>query len=92
MRWFNDLKIKQKQVIGFFTVILFVVIVGTIGILNMYRINKGSSSMYSVNLENVKNLDKLDADIMHHRLELMNLVESRDKNKVEDTVQTVTTY
>lgn len=92
MRWFNDLKIKQKQVIGFFTVILFVVIVGTIGTLNMYRINKGSSSMYSVNLENVKNLDKLDADIMHHRLELMNLVESRDKNKVEDTVQTVTTY
>ncbi|AZV55404.1 methyl-accepting chemotaxis protein [Clostridium sp. AWRP] len=92
MRWFNDLKIKQKQVIGFFTVILFVVIVGIIGTLNMYIINKGSSSMYSVNLQNVKNLDKVDADIMHHRLELVNLVESRDKNKVEDTVKTITTY
>ena len=92
MKWFNNLKIKQKQVMGFFIVILFVVIIGIIGTLNMYKINKGSSSMYSVNLQNVRNLDKVDANIMHHRLELMNLVESRDKNKVEDTVRTITPY
>ena len=55
MKWFNNLKIKQKQVMGFFIVILFVVIIGIIGTLNMYKINKGSSSMYSVNLQNVTN-------------------------------------
>ncbi|OAA86806.1 methyl-accepting chemotaxis protein [Clostridium ljungdahlii] len=92
MRWFNDLKIKQKQIIGFFMVTLFVVIVGTVGLVNMYNINKGSNQMYSVDLENVKNLDKFDADIMHQRLELINLVESKDKDKVQDTVKNIAPY
>ncbi|AGY76668.1 methyl-accepting chemotaxis protein [Clostridium autoethanogenum] len=92
MRWFNDLKIKQKQIIGFFMVTLFVVIVGTVGLVNMYNINKGSNQMYSVDLENVKNLDKFDADIMHQRLELINLVESKDKDKVQDTIKNIAPY
>ncbi|ADK13477.1 MULTISPECIES: methyl-accepting chemotaxis protein [Clostridium] len=92
MRWFNDLKIKQKQVIGFFMVTLFVVIVGIIGLVNMHNINKGANEMYSVDLENVKNLDKFDADIMHQRLETIDLVESRDKDKVQDTIKNIAPY
>lgn len=73
-------------------VTLFVVIVGIIGLVNMHNINKGANEMYSVDLENVKNLDKFDADIMHQRLETIDLVESRDKDKVQDTIKNIAPY
>lgn len=92
MNCFNNLKIKQKQTIGFLMITLFVVIVGIIGITNMKRINKGSSQLYSKNLVTLKNLDKFNANIMLYRLELINLVESRNKNKVQDTVNALNNY
>lgn len=92
MNCFNNLKIKQKQTIGFLMITLFVVIVGIIGITNMKRINKGSSQLYSKNLVTLKNLDKFNANIMLYRLELINLVESRNKDKVQDTVNALNNY
>lgn len=92
MNWFNNLKIKQKQTIGFLMITLFVVIVGVIGTTNMKRINKGSSQLYSNNLVTLKNIDKFNANIMICRLELINLVESKDKDKVQDTVNNLNTY
>ncbi len=46
MQWFNNLKIRNKLIIGFIVVAIFSAIVGVMGIINMRQINDNSRSMY----------------------------------------------
>lgn len=86
MRKFNDLRIRNKLLISFSSMGLFIIIVALIGIVNMGRINAGSNELYNEDLKTLRNLDKFDANSLHVRLEIINLVESRDSGKVKDTV------
>lgn len=86
LNWFNNLKIKKKQIMGFLFIAMFIVIVGIVGIVNMERIDSGSNMLYNNNLQTIKNLDEFNANSMILRLDLINLVESRDSNGVQDTL------
>lgn len=92
MEWFNNLKIKKKQVLGFFFISVFIVVVGIIGTVNMGKINTASNQLYNEDLQTLRNLDKFDSNTMHLRLSIINLVESRDKSKTQDTIKTTDAY
>ncbi|MCC9294282.1 methyl-accepting chemotaxis protein [Clostridium sp. WLY-B-L2] len=87
MTWFKDLKIGKKLLTGFLVTSLFIIIIGMIGTINLNTVNKKSSELYNANLKSIENLDRFDANSMKLRLEIINLVESRDKNNVKDTAE-----
>ncbi|AND86040.1 methyl-accepting chemotaxis protein [Clostridium tyrobutyricum] len=92
MNFFNKMKVKKTMLLSFCVVAIFIVIVGAIGCINIKRINSASNQLYNEDLKTIKNLDKFDANTMHLRLEIINLVESRDKNKTADTLKTISPY
>ena len=92
MNFFNKMKVKKTMLLSFCVVAIFIVIVGAIGSINIERINSASNQLYNEDLKTIKNLDKFDANTMHLRLEIINLVESRDKNKTADTLKTISPY
>ncbi|AYD40394.1 methyl-accepting chemotaxis protein [Clostridium fermenticellae] len=85
MNVFNNLKIRQKLTLGFSVMILLIVLTSIVGALGMRSINHKSNDLYQDDLKTIKNLDKFDANSMHLRLEIINLVESRDKSKTQAT-------
>ncbi|MFL0197168.1 methyl-accepting chemotaxis protein [Clostridium sp. WILCCON 0269] len=89
MGWFNNVKIRSKLLMSFLTISLFIVIVGIISIINMGKINTGSNELYNDNLKTLRSLDKFDANTLHLRLAIINLVESRDNSKISDTINSV---
>lgn len=92
MELFSNLKMKQKLLLGFLFASLFVLITGIIGGIGMKKMNTVSNELYNSDLKNLKNLDELNANTMHLRLEIMNLVESRDSSKTQDTINTSNMY
>lgn len=86
MTWFNNLKLGRKLLAGFLMTSVFIVIVGAIGIFNLSKIEKSSNKLYDENLRVVENLNTFDTNSMKLRLEIINLVESRDKNATANTI------
>ncbi|MDF2505681.1 methyl-accepting chemotaxis protein [Clostridium sp.] len=85
MKWFNNLKLGKRLVIGFLTIAIYIVIVGIVACINMYRLNSGSTQLYNKNLKNIENLNKFDTNTMKLRLNIINLVESRSKDDIQTT-------
>lgn len=92
MTWFNNLKMKQKIISSFIVVSLFIGIVGFIGIINIGKINSNSSLMYNDDLEILKDLQQVNSNSLHGRLTIINLVESRDSNKVKEAQDETNKY
>lgn len=49
INWFKNLMISKKLIIGFLLVAIISVVVGIVGLTNMYRINEGSSLLFNKN-------------------------------------------
>lgn len=86
MKKFNDLKIRSKLLVSFLSIVLFIIVTAMISVINMGRMNTGSAHLYSNDLKTLGELDKFDANTLHLRLNIINLVESRDSGKVSDTI------
>ncbi|MBC2581902.1 methyl-accepting chemotaxis protein [Clostridium sp. DJ247] len=89
MQWFKNLKIQKKLTISFILISTFVLLVGGIGIVNMGRINSNLNSMYNEDLKVLQNLEQINSNTLHNRLEIINLVESKDSTKSQETKNTI---
>ena len=49
MKWYENLKISVKLILGFFVVAIVAVIVGIVGLVSIFNINEGSSTLYNNN-------------------------------------------
>ncbi|GKU25936.1 methyl-accepting chemotaxis protein [Clostridium folliculivorans] len=92
MKIFNNLSVKSKLISGFSIVIVFMVAITLISQLNLNKINQASSSMYNEEFQTLKNLEIANANTMHIRLSVINLVEARDKSKVSSTQENIASY
>lgn len=89
MKWFNDLKLRFKLGLCFFIVSLFVLIVGIIGVSSMNKINSNADNLYSEDFQALKTLQQVNTNSLHIRLEVLNLVNSRDLKKANDSKQKI---
>lgn len=92
MNWFNNLKMKQKLISCFVMVAVFIGVVGIIGESNMKKINSNSASLYHEDMKALKNLQQVNSNSMHVRLEILNLVEARDSSKVKAAQDKINKY
>lgn len=89
MRWLNNLKISTKLISSFLIVTVFICIVGFIGIMNIGKINNNSSMLYENNMKTLVNLEQFNTNTLTVRLDVINLVESRDSSKVDATKSSI---
>jgi len=80
---FKDLKVRFKLTLSFLCIALFIGVVGGTGSYGMFKINSGSSNMYSYNLYSIDSLHLLEENLLNIRAELLELVYDRDGNKDE---------
>jgi len=92
MNWFNNLKMKQKLISGFVMVALFVGVVGFIGALSMGKINSNSTLLYNEDLKILKNLQQINSNSLHIRLEIINLAEAKDSSQVKGAQDIINKY
>lgn len=92
MRWFNNLKIKYKLQISFFIISIFIAVVGVIGILSVSKINSNSNALYEKDFQVLKNLQDFNSNTLHSRLEILNLLNSKDSSKVSQTISDIDGY
>jgi methyl-accepting chemotaxis protein len=91
MKWFNNLKIKQKLVICFLIVSLFIAVVGTIGTSSMDKITSNSNILYSEDFQALKNLQEFNTNTLHARLEILNILNSKDLSQINQTKANIDT-
>ena len=91
MKWFNNLKIKQKLVICFLIVSLFIAVVGTIGTSSMKKIISNSNVLYSEDFKALEDLEQFNSNTLHLRLTVLNILISRDLNKLNETKTNIDT-
>lgn len=89
MNWFNNLKLRFKLGFSFLIVSLFVLIVGIMGVSSMNKINSNANNLYTEDFQALKNLQQLDINSLNIRLEVLNLVNARDLNKVSGSKQKI---
>ncbi len=92
MKWFNNIKISQKLISSFLIVAVFVGLVGYIGVNNMEEINYNSNVLYNEDMKAIKVLQQFNSNTLHTRLEILNLVQSRDFSKVAQTQDNLKLY
>jgi len=74
MAWFKNLKIAKKLILAFITVSILVGIIGIIGLFNMNKINSNAASMYNYNLASINNLTTIKQNFSDVRSDLLKLV------------------
>ena len=89
MNWFKDIKIGTKLISGFIIVVLFIGLVGLIGISNMKKINVGAEDLYGNNMVSLNNLHCIHENTLKAQVSLMSLIYVRDiskKQSLEDKI------
>lgn len=87
MKWFNNLKMKQKLISAFILVALFIGVVGVFGINNMKKINKNAVLMHDYNLESIKTLTTVKQNIADLRASLLRIVYVQNNEQQNDTLK-----
>ncbi|AGX44372.1 methyl-accepting chemotaxis protein [Clostridium saccharobutylicum] len=85
MKWFSNLKLKLKLGLSFFIVSLFIIVVGVVLTYGMDKINSNSNALYSEDLQALRSLQTYNENSLQSRLQILNLVNSRDSSQVNET-------
>lgn len=78
MRWFKNLKVRNKLIICFVFIALLIGIVGSVGYLNMKVINDGNMKIYRYNLISIETLSVIQKNILNIQSETEVLLLKKD--------------
>ena len=89
MNFFVNLSVKKKIVSVFSVVCIFMILIGVEGIISSDKINDGSMSIYSNNLQSIKDLEETKGNINSIRAEMLRIVFERDKLKLDEEIKNI---
>ena len=89
MNFFVNLSVKKKIVSVFSVVCIFIILIGVEGIISSDKINDGSMSIYSNNLQAIKNLEETKGNVNSIRAEMLRIVFERDKSKLDEETNNI---
>ncbi|BCZ49384.1 methyl-accepting chemotaxis protein [Clostridium gelidum] len=90
MKVFINLSVKKKLISVFFVICIFIITIGTEGILSSAKINSNADNMYKNNLISIKCLGEIKGNINDMRATYNRLVFERDKTKLDDYLKVIT--
>ena len=90
MNLFINLGVRKKLISVFFVICIFIIAIGTEGILSSAKINSNADGMYKNNLMSIRDLGEIKGNINDMRATYNRLVFERDKTKLDDYVKAIT--
>lgn len=91
MKWFTNLKTKQKLISSFILVALFIGVAGAVGIVNLNKINSNAMDMHDNNLASIKKLASIKQDLANIRSDLLKLVYQRKDDQSDSVINDINT-
>ena len=89
MNFFIDLNVKKKLVLVFFIICVFIVAIGTEGILSSAKINDNANMLYKNNLISIKDLGEIKGNINDMRATYNRLIFEKDNTKLNDYLKVI---
>lgn len=89
MKWFYNLKISIKLILGFIVVAIIAGIVGVVGIVEINKINDLADDMYSRHTVNLSQLVPITESYQITRVGLRDLVIQQDQETMNQTVEAI---
>lgn len=93
MKLFKNLKVAQKLIFCFLLISFFMAVIGTIGIVEIRKINDNASLMYEDNLIHIRKVDSLKENFLQIHSNLTSLLTTKDsseKRKIENEIEKLT--
>ncbi|MDF2595570.1 MAG: putative sensory transducer protein [Clostridia bacterium] len=84
MKWFYNLKVAAKLIIGFITVAIIAGIVGIVGIINIQKINALDTQMYENHTATMPDLANVARNYQRARVDLRELYIQKDESKKQE--------
>lgn len=84
MKWFRNLKVRQKLIPSFFLVILFLLSIGLEGIINMQRINSNGRVIADSYLASLENITHIKQNILEMRANISEALNSQNKDNLNE--------
>jgi methyl-accepting chemotaxis protein len=89
MKWFYNLKISVKLILGFIVVAIIAGIVGVVGIVEINKINSLAEDMYSRHTVNLSQLVPITESYQMTRVGFRDLVIQQDEESMNHTVELI---
>lgn len=89
MKWFSNLKIKVKLVVGFIIVALFTGVIGVMGISNMSIQNKSAKGIFNNNFIPAQQLAKVQKNLLIIRSDYLLMMYEKNVNKSQQRVDEI---
>lgn len=89
MKWFNNLKIKNKLVISFILVAIFTAVVGTFGIFNLKASNERTNLMYHNNFLPSQDLAELQRNMQLIRSTYLMMLYEEDMSTYKERAEQI---
>jgi len=84
-----NLSVKKKLVSVFLLICIFMLLLGSEGILSSAKINNNAAEMYNNNLTSIKALEEIKGNISQGRESLIKIVLERDSSKIDGDIATL---
>lgn len=81
MKWFYNLKIGKKIIVSFIIVVLFMGVVGYVGISNLRKIDQLDTELYEINTKPISQLNTIQVNLQKNRVTVRNIIIENDINK-----------
>src|SRR5512133_662204 len=81
MNFYTNLKIKDKLVLGFSTVVIMALAIGIFGYFQIYKLERAGSSLFEQGVKPLEYVGKIEAGFQRLRVNIREFISAQDENK-----------
>lgn len=89
MKWYKNLKISLKLILGFLVVAIVAAVVGAVGLTSIYEVNEGSSILFSENTLGIAYVGEASANFQRLRYNVLKLSSLETEAEKEKSITTI---
>ncbi len=82
MKWFHNMKIRPKLVGSFILLALIVLLVGSIGTINLSKLKKSDTELYENMTVPISQLEEISTAFQRVRVDLRDMVTANDPKEI----------
>lgn len=89
MKIVRNSSIKIKMILGFTSIIIILIVVGTLGATATNYVGKNSSKIYSINLLSIDDLHQIRGNLLHQEILLQQLKQTNDSKTIDSITTSI---
>ena len=89
MKFFINLKVKNKLISIFSVICILMLLIGAAGLFSSWVINKNANDMYSTNLVSIKNLQSLKSNLNYDYINIIKMISDKNEYKLDEEIKLI---